>query len=420
MDREKLGKWAVIGAFIAIWFPGAMTFSYPGVMGPTWMKTFGVGKGSIGLSLFFLLAMVGCFMFIAGKLQEKYGVRAMVRTGSVIVGVAAVVSAYASNIYMIYGWALLNGIGVSLIYIPGLTTVQKWFPQKRGLVSGIVNLSFGISAAAMAPVFAYMLKVMPYQSMNLVIGFVALVCCFFGAQFTEVPERVLIGSAPSPAAKPASGAAPPVAARAFTLNDALHTKAFWFIWLVWAFVGASCISMVTLSIPFGLSRGFSFSEAVWILMSFNLTSGLIRILAGYLSDIVGRKPLMSISFLAAGAAFFFMPYVSTLGGICGLALIIGLAFGTLFAVSAPLVTDCFGLKYFGMIFGFVFTAYGFVASVLGPALSGFLLERGTTFYGVFSYLGLLAAASGALISLVTPPKVVPAEDKLLVKVPVVD
>lgn len=420
MTREQHGTLAVIGASVAIFFPGAMTFGYPGVMGSYWQKTFSVGRGSIGLSLFFLLAMVGIFMFTAGKLQEKYGTRAMVRTGSVIVGVAAVVAAYASNIYMIYAWALLNGIGVSLIYIPGLTTVQKWFPKKRGLVSGIVNLSFGISAAIMAPVFAYMLKVLPYQSMNLIIGFAALIICLIGAQFTEVPERVQFAesSVPSQAAKPAVGSAP-APSRAFTVSEALNTRAFWFIWAVWAFVGASCISMVTLSIAFGISRGFTFSDAVWILMSFNLTSGLIRILAGYLSDIVGRRVLMSISFLAAGVAFFSMPYVSTLSGICGLALIIGLAFGTLFAVSAPLVVDCFGLKHFGAIFGLVFTAYGFVASVLGPALSGYLLDGGkTTFYGVFAYLGILAAVAGVLISLVTPPKVVPQGDKLLAKVPI--
>lgn len=104
-----------------------------------------------------------------------------------------------------------------------------------------------------------------------------------------------------------------------------------------------------------------------------------------------------------------MPYVSILGGICLLALLIGLALGTLFAISAPLVTDCFGLKHFGVIFGFLFTAYGCVASVLGPALSGTLLERGVSFYGVFSYLGLLAAVSGVLISWVAPPKAAPVK-----------
>ena len=89
MTRQRLGVLAVIGSSVAIFFPGAMTFGYPGVMGSYWQKTFGVGKGAIGLSLFFLLAMVGIFMFTAGKLQEKYGTRAMVRTGSAIVGLAA-------------------------------------------------------------------------------------------------------------------------------------------------------------------------------------------------------------------------------------------------------------------------------------------------------------------------------------------
>lgn len=414
MTRQGLGVLAVIGTSLAIFFPGAMTFGYPGVMGSYWQKTFGVGKGAIGLSLFFLLAMVGIFMFIAGKLQEKYGTRAMVRTGSAIVGLAAAVLAFASDIYMIYAWAALNGIGVSLIYIPGLTAVQKWFPQKRGLVSGIVNLSFGISAAIMAPVFACMLELLPYQTMNIVICFAAVVVCLIGAQFTEVPERIKFAESPtaSQTAKPAGASDAPLSGRSFSVREAVRTRAFWFIWCVWAFVGASCISMVTLSIAFGLSRGFSFSDAVLILMSFNFTSGLVRILAGYLSDIMGRKPLMAASFFAAGVAFFWLPHLSALGGICALALVIGIAFGTLFAVSAPLVTDCFGLKHFGAIYGLVFTAYGFVASVLGPALSGHLLDGGrVTFNGVFAYLGLLSLMAGILISLVAPPKV---EEKVLV------
>ncbi len=423
MTRQRLGVSAVIGSSLAIFFPGAMTFGYPGVMGPYWQKTFGVGKGAIGLSLFFLLAMVGIFSFTAGKVQEKYGTRVVIRIGSAIVGLAAVVSAFASNIYMIYAWAALNGTGASLIYIPGLTTVQKWFPEKRGLVSGIVNLSFAISAAIMAPVFAYMFKLLPYQTMNLVIGFAALVVCLVGANFTEVPERSKFAESPVPsrAAQPAHGGDAAVRGkdRSFSVREAVQTRAFWFIWGAWAFVGASCMSMVTLSTALGLSRGFSFSDAVLILTSFNLTNGLIRFLAGYLSDIVGRKPLMAISFFAAGIAFFWLPHLSGLGGICALALVIGLAFGTLFAVSAPLVTDCFGLKHFGAIYGLTFTAYGFVAGVLGPALSGHLLDSGTvTFDGVFAYLGLLAVTAGILISLVVPPKVVMLEDKVLAKVPV--
>ena len=87
-----------------------------------------------------------------------------------------------------------------------------------------------------------------------------------------------------------------------------------------------------------------------------------------------------------------------------LAAVIGFAFGTLFAVSAPLATDCFGLKHFGAIFGLVFTAYGFVSGVLGPSLSGYLLDiTHGNFVIVFAYLGIFCILSGIFIRFVVRP-----------------
>ena len=302
---------------------------------------------------------------------------------------------------MIYLWAIVNGIAVSLIYIPGLTTSQKWFPAKRGLVSGIVNLSFGISAAIMAPLFASMLKSMGYRSMNLTIALAAAVICLIGSHYTEVPERVSL-TEPTLQAKSAP-VAPAAMAPSLTVREALHTSMFWCLWGTWALEGAACISMVTLSVAFGLAKGFTFQQGIMILMSFNLTSGLIRILAGYFSDVIGRRPMMSIAFVAAGLAYLLLAHANTLPMICALAMIIGLGFGILFAVSAPLATDCFGLKHFGAIFGLVFTAYGFVASILGPALSGFLLDTRSGFGVVFAFLGVLSLLAGGLILFVRRP-----------------
>ncbi len=123
--------------------------------------------------------------------------------------------------------------------------------------------------------------------------------------------------------------------------------------------------MVTLSVNFGLSRGFSIEDAVFVLIAFNVMSGLSRIISGYISNIIGRNVTMSITFFAAGVAYFLLPVVHNLTVIAVLVAVVGFAFGTLFAVSAPLVTDCFGLKHFGAIFGLIFTAYGFIAGVLG-------------------------------------------------------
>ena len=162
--------------------------------------------------------------------------------------------------------------------------------------------------------------------------------------------------------------------------------------------------MVTLSVAFGLSRGFSFAEAVLILTCFNLSNGLSRIIAGYLSDLAGRRILMSITFLAASAAYFSISCASGLMELCILAIIVGFAFGTLFACSAPLASDCFGLKHFGAIFGLVFTAYGFVSGIIGPSLGGYVVDLTDGKYSVvFTYLGVFSLISGVIINFVFHP-----------------
>jgi OFA family oxalate/formate antiporter-like MFS transporter len=120
---------------------------------------------------------------------------------------------------------------------------------------------------------------------------------------------------------------------------------------------------------------------------------------------MNRNRAMSSTFLAAGVAYLFLPHVSGLTTTAILAAIIGCSLGTLFAVSAPLAADCFGLRHFGAVFGLVYTAYGFVAGLLGPSLSGYLLDITKGNYTiVFSYLGVFCILSSGLICFVVPPR----------------
>lgn len=313
--------------------------------------------------------------------------------------------AFASRLYMIYLWAFLTGVSASFIYLPGLTTVQRWYPEKRGLVSGIVNLMFGLSGAIMSPVFSQLLKSMGYVSMNLLVSIIVLLIGIIAAQFTDAPKDIpcLPGSVSMKGVNPQTKAG-----ESLTVQASLRTKGFWFLWLTWAFQGAAGIAMVTLSTAFGLFQGFPMESAVIILTVFNITNGGSRIVMGYCSDFMGRNSAMSITFLAAGCAYFALPHVRTLMASALLAAIIGFAFGTLFAVSAPLATDCFGLEHFGAIFGMVFTAYGFVSGLLGPSLSGYLLDlTHGNFTLVFTYLGVFCVLSGIFIRFVVPPSPVP-------------
>jgi OFA family oxalate/formate antiporter-like MFS transporter len=290
------------------------------------------------------------------------------------------------------------GTSSSFIYIPTLTVVQRWYPSRKGLVSGLVNLAFGLSAAVMSPVFSRMLGSMTYKSMTLVLGLVALSVGLAVSSSVRFPESKALVKISTVSQSLGSQ-------HSFTLSESLRTRSFWLIWGTWAMAGAGGIAMVTLSTTYGMSRGFSLGDAVVILTAFNLTNGVSRFVSGYLSDVIGRNRMMGVSFLCAACAYWLLPILDGLLWSAVLAAFVGFAFGTLFAVSAPLVVDCFGMTHFGMIFGLVFTAYGFVAGALGPWLSGYVLDvSGGRFAAVFLYLGVFYLVSAILISCARPPR----------------
>jgi OFA family oxalate/formate antiporter-like MFS transporter len=169
--------------------------------------------------------------------------------------------------------------------------------------------------------------------------------------------------------------------------------------------------MVILSTAFGHSMGLGPRESVLLLMAFNITNGFGRYLSGHVSDRIGRNRTMAVVFLAAGCAYGLFSLVEGLLVWSVLAAFVGLAFGTLFAVSAPLASDCFGMKHFGAIFGLVFTAYGFVAGPFGPWLSGYILDvTGGRFDRVFGYLGVSYLVAVILIWFVRPQRALPIEE----------
>jgi MFS transporter, OFA family, oxalate/formate antiporter len=399
VSEQRKGVLALIGGSVAIFWHGAFIFGFPGVMSQDWQVKFQVGRGEIGNVVFFTLAAVGLLMFFVGRWQDRYGTRCMVTIGAVIAGLNVVFVAWADSLWMVYLWAFVMGGASCFVYIPALTAVQRWYPLRRGLMSGIVNSVFGISGAVMAPVFRHMLETLGYSAMNVYLGVAALVFGVAAAQFTVAPSN------PGPLVPTGSGNPAPVADNSLTVAEGIRSRGFWFLWFTWALQGAAGISMVTLSTSFGLSRGLSLEAAVAILTVFNLTNGLSRFVSGFVSDMAGRNSTMSATFLLAAVSYFLLPHVNGFGWWIGLAAVIGFAFGTLFSVSAPLAMDCFGVTHYGAIFGLVFTAYGFVAGAIGPSLSGYMLDfTGGNYTAVFGYLGVFCLLSAVLIQGVRPPR----------------
>lgn len=393
MPAKSPRTFILMACACAIFWPGAFIFGLPGVLRQHWQQVFDAGGSAVGGTVFFILTGATCFMYLCGRLQEKYGPGRLTSIGAVMCGSSAVWLSQAGNMIDVNIWAFSVGASSAFVYLPGLTVVQSWYPEKRGLVAGFFNMAFGLSAAVMSPIFSILLSKWGYKAVTLAAGCAALAIGMTASFLIRFPKTD--ASMPAPAA--------PFAPNGRSVREALKSREFWCLWFTWVFAGAAGASMLVLATGFGLARGLNLADAVVLLTAFNVTNGCGRLISGYFSDRIGRSRTMAVSFAGAGFAYLIMPHLAGLWLWAALAAVIGFAFGTLFAVSGPLAGDCFGMAHFGAIFGLIFTAYGFVSGPLGPWLSGHILDvtRGN-YTLVFSYLGLMYLGSAGLILLVQP------------------
>lgn len=395
MNHLTRKSWLAIAACaLATLNSGALFFGYPGLMTPYWRELFQVDAGATGFIMTFACLGVGVMTLVSGYIHPKIGTRRSFLLGSVILLCCMLLANAANSMTLVYCWAFLNGAGTGFIYGPSLTTVQHWFPQRRGLATGVVNLCFGTAAAIMSPIYNLLFSGLGYRKMNYVV--LAMLVVFNGLSlvFAELPDRARLTQEEKDARAalmnalkqkdPAKG--PTLASKEFTVKEALQSRSFWAVWFAWVFVGAAGISMVSQGAGFAASIQVS---GVIVITAFNLTNGIGRIVAGTLSDFIGRNATGCVAFVLGALGYILLPHAHNVVLVAVLAAFVGFAFGTLFAISAPLVSDLFGLKHYSTIFSLVFVAYGFVSGIVGPALVGQMLKLTAENYMiVFSLLAV--------------------------------
>ncbi len=401
--------WSIAGCCMAVFWSGYLAFGHPGIMATCWQEKYHVGAAETGTVVTFMLFALAVSMFFSGRIHMKIGMRGCILIGTVLNTAAMIILIKADDIYGVYLWGFVANLGCSFIYGPALTTAQQWLPHRRGAASGVVNFVFGISAAAMTPLCSRLLDTAGYEKMNIIILACAaatnIIAVLFAASPDGTPsgaelsnkkhvhEAELCGQRQEASALSAGEAQ----SHDLTVGQTLKTKSSWIIWIVWVFMGAAGISMISLSKSYALSLGMS---GIIVLTAFNVVNGGGRIIAGVLSDRIGGERTAIAAFVMTALAYGALVFMDGLAGIAVAAAFIGFGFGTLFTVTGPIASRLFGLKYFGMIYGLIFTAYGFIGGILGPALSGFVLDRTGGNYGlVFGYLAVFAFIGAALMLL---------------------
>ena len=217
-------------------------------------------------------------------------------------------------------WVLLRGVRAALGYL------TERFPRYRLQLGQSFPFIRVLVWSAVAGYIVFAILGPPQSVLFATLGSIGLAVGLAASAFIRLPEA-------DPAAPAADAGSEPIS---LTSSQAVKTREFWCLWLTWVLAGAAGASMLVLATGFGLARGLSLTRAVLLLTSFNLTNGGGRLVSGFFSDRLGRSRTMAISFTCAAVAYLIMPHLEDMWVWTTLSAVIGFAFGTLFAVTAPL------------------------------------------------------------------------------------
>ncbi|MHA2052735.1 MAG: L-lactate MFS transporter [Candidatus Hodarchaeales archaeon] len=364
------------------------------------------------------LATFAVTMIFAGKWQDRVGPRYVATVGGIFLGVGYILAAGVtfvetnatlSLIWLVITYGLIGGAGIGLAYVCPIAALVKWFPDKKGLITGIAVAGFGAGALVFAQVETAFINVISrdidgkiaesnISPALLICGLIYLTLIVVGAQLLKNPPD---GWKPE-------GWDPPVLTtkgigRDYEWREMLSTPQFWLLWSM--FVLAATAGLMTLGIlkTFLQAANSTIDDdlaavIVGILAIFNAGG---RIFWGTVSDKINRTPTMIIMFSLLTIAMLTFGFQTDMFLLTVIACVIGLCFGGNFALFPSTTADYFGIKNVGNNYGFVFSAYG-VAGILGAIIPTIAIQvikgSGTSITGASYAPAFLICAFGAIIA----------------------
>jgi OFA family oxalate/formate antiporter-like MFS transporter len=345
--------------------------------------------------IFFALATV-----IGGRWQDKAGPRTVAIAGGILLGIGMILASFAKSLTaLILFYGVVSGIGIGLAYVCPISAGVKWFPDKRGLITGLSVAGFGAGALIVAPLARSLIDTIGVFNTFRILGIVFFALVFIGALILRNP----------PAGYKPAGWNPPAVSTSvkvdFSAKEMLSTGQFYLIWLMYFIGCASGLMVIGQTSPIGQELAKYTKETaalgVSLLAIFN---ALGRIFWGKISDSFGRMKTLFLMFLICGLAILSYNLIATapVWFWFGISLV-GFCFGGYLALFPAVTADLFGTKSVGVNYGFVFTAYG-VGGLLSNIFAPRVKELTGGYSVAFIVTGILCLIGAILTFLVKPRK----------------
>jgi OFA family oxalate/formate antiporter-like MFS transporter len=368
-------------------------------------QEFQLSKVEASLPFTVTIGMIFIGSYVGGRLQDKRGPRVVALAGGVIYAVGIILASFAhshSQLWLIIlGYGVISGFGLGFAYIVPIAMLQKWFPDKRGLITGLAVGGFGFGAVLTSPVAQWLIDRNPEDptSAFLPLGIAYLVMSLIGASiFRNPPEGYVVpGYSPDEAGGREVG-------KEYTQGEALSTAQWYLLTLILTLnvsAGIALISQAKLSATD--IAGYSVGAAATMVGVLAIFNGGGRIVWAAASDYIGRMPAFAAMLGLQGVCLLILPHAANAVLFFVLAAIIYLCYGGGFGTMPATAGDYFGVKNAGAIYGLMLIGWS-LGGILGPILVSALIGEQQHYTLAYTTMGIIALASMVLTFITKVPK----------------
>jgi OFA family oxalate/formate antiporter-like MFS transporter len=344
---------------------------------------------ALPFSLLIFFMSVGCY--IGGRFQDKFSPRPVIRVGGAVLGLGFILASLTTAgtpgwIWLTYG--VIGGLGMGMTYTTTIACCQKWFPDKRGLITGCIVSALGFGGIIFTNVAAPLIRQRGVMETFVWLGLIFITVCLAGAQFIKNPPPGFVpdGWIPQQAkARPAG--------LEMTTAGMVRTPQFYLVTLTLMLACSAGFMVIPYAKTIGIAGGLSAETATGGVMIISLFNSCGRLFWGWVSDRLGRKRTVLILLLLAASTIPLLMVVRSWSIFAVIALV-AFAYGGFLGVFPSLTADFFGMSNAAANYGMVLLGFGF-GSILFTYIAGFFRDTGR--FGTAFVLAAIASLVGAVL-----------------------
>jgi MFS transporter, OFA family, oxalate/formate antiporter len=331
-------------------------------------------------------------------LVDRFGPRLLISVGALLSGGGWVLSSYVNSIWALYlTYGVICGFGTGIIYVGIIGLMVRWFPDRRGLATGLAAAGYGFGAIFTSFPIDSMIKSAGYAHTLVVWGIIQGAIGIVAAQWLRVPPEGWRPEGYSPAA-----ASTMQARRSYSPKEMLQNPIFWLLFVMMSMMSTSGLMVVSNVGPF--ANEYKVAQALVLGMAAlplsltlsRFTNGLTRPFFGWVSDHIGRELTMFIAFsLECVAILVLFAFIDRPALFVVLTGLVFFGWGEIFSLFPATLTDTFGPKYAATNYGFLYIAQG-VGSILGGPAAAYIKQMTGSWSAVFLIVAALDIITAVL------------------------